>query len=262
MGIRFSAVALVVPIAFGVWGCGEEAASTSGDLPDGRTFLSMSVAESGEPRPLVEGTRIRMDFGEGGLSVQAGCNYLDLGKVRQVDERLVVGRHFFTEMGCSKERMEQDNWVLEFMTSEPTVRLDGDTLWMTSGEATIELLDLEVATPDQPLVGPRWRINTIIDGQSETSYNADAEAYLVFDADGTLRGRTACNAFSASYEVDGTTLSGSGLTTTKAACDDYGALIEAALYDVLRDDSTIDIETRQLTLTSADGNGVSLRTNL
>ena len=262
MGFRLSAVGLVVPMAFGVWGCGEEAAPSSGELPDGRTFLSMSVVESGEPRPLVEGTRIRLDFGEGGLSVQTGCNYLDLGNVRQVDDRLVVGRQLFTEMACSQERMDQDDWVLEFMTSEPTVRLDGDTLWMTSGETTIELLDIEVATPDQPLVGPRWRINTIIDGQSETSYNAEPEAYLVFDADGTLRGRTACNAFSASYEVDGTTLSTSGLTTTKVACDDSGALIEAALYDVLRDGATIDIETRQLTLTSADGNGVSLQTNL
>ena len=105
--------------------------------------------------------------------------------------------------------------------------------------------------------------NTIVeDGWSTNSYNADAEAYLVFGDDGTLRGRTACNAFSADYQVDGTTLTTSGLTSTKAQCDHYGALIEAALYDVLRSDSTIDIETKQVTLVDADGNGVSLRTNL
>ena len=60
MGIRFSVVGLVVPVAFGVSGCGDEEAS-SGELPDGRAFLSTSVVEAGEPRPLAEGTRIRMD---------------------------------------------------------------------------------------------------------------------------------------------------------------------------------------------------------
>jgi hypothetical protein len=34
------------------------------------------------------------------------------------------------------------------------------------------------------------------------------------------------------------------------------------LFDVLQGDSTIDIETIHLTLTAADGTGVSLRTNL
>ncbi|HKE69340.1 MAG TPA: META domain-containing protein, partial [Nocardioidaceae bacterium] len=204
-----------------------------------------------------------MDFDGGALNVNAGCNLLGFDEVRQIDDRLVAGQASSTEMGCLQERMDQDDWIAAFLTSEPTVRLDGDTLRMTSGETTIELLDTEVATPDQPLVGPRWRINTIVeDGWSTNSYNSDAEAYLVFDDDGTLRGRTACNAFSADYQVDGTTLSTSGLTSTKAQCDKYGALIEAALYDVLRGDSTIDIETKQLTLVDADGNGVSLQTNL
>ena len=167
-----------------------------------------------------------------------------------------------TEIGCAPRSLDQDDWLTDFLTSDPTVRLDGDSLRLTSQDTTIELLDIEVATPDRPLVGTRWGINTVIDGKSANSYDAQADAYLIFGDDGTVRGRTACNSFGAQYEVDGSKLRVSRLITTDVGCAGYAAIIEEALYDVLSGDSTIDIETNHLTLTSANGKGVSLETNL
>jgi heat shock protein HslJ len=248
-----------------ITGCGDDEFGGSRDelqLPNGRTFLSTSVTEGGDSRPLIEGTTIRLEFAGGGLRVHAGCNHIGFSEARQEGDRLVTDQMSFTEMGCGRERADQDEWLANFLTSEPTMRLDGDSLWLTSQDTTIELLDIEVATPDRPLVGTRWRINTVIDGRSENSYNSEAEAYLIFGDDGTVQGRTACNSFGARYEVDGSKLSVSRLVTTAVACGGYGAIIEEALFRVLRGNSTIDIETSQLTLTSADGSGVSLRTNL
>ena len=258
--------AVVAGTVLMITGCGDDSADSGGssgdELPDDRTFLSTSVTEGDRSRPLVEGTRIRLDFVGGALSVDAGCNYLAFDSTRQEGDRLVVEQASSTEVGCSQESMDQDEWLTGFLTSEPIVRLDGDSLWLTSEDVTIELLDIEVATPDQPLVGTRWRINTILDTESENSLGAQYEAYLIFRDDGTVSGRTACNAFSARYEVDGSKLSVSGLVTTTAGCGGYAAELEAALFDVLHGDSTIDIETNKLTLTDPNGEGVSLRTNL
>lgn len=250
-----------------ITGCGgdesdDPGGGARGELPDDRTFLSTSVTEGGVSHPLVEGTRIRLAFAGDDLSVYAGCNYLGFGNARQDDDRLVAGQASGTEMGCDPKRMGQDDWLAEFLTSEPTMRLDGDSLRMTSQDTTIELLDIEVATPDRPLVGTRWRINTILDGQSANSFGAQYEAYLIFRDDGTVRGHTACNAFGAHYEVHGSRLSASRLVATLAPCEGYASELETALLDVLSGDSTIDIETNQLTLTAANGKGVSLQTNL
>jgi heat shock protein HslJ len=253
---------LMVTTGCGDVGSGDPRRGASGELPDGRAFLSTSVTEGDVPRPLAEGTRIRLEFDGDGLSVYAGCNYLGFQNARQNGDHLVVEEESSTDVGCRPKAMEQDEWLTTFLTSEPTMRLEGDSLWLTSKDTTIELLDIEVATPDRPLVGTRWRINTVIDGVSANSYNSEADAYLVFHDDGSVTGETACNSFSARYEVDGSRLSVSGLVTTRAACGDYGAVIETALFDVLQGDSTIDIETIHLTLTAADGTGVSLRTNL
>jgi heat shock protein HslJ len=250
-----------------VVGCGDNGSddpggAASGELPDGRTFLSTSVTEGDMPRSLADGTRIRLDFTGDDLRMDAGCNLLWFSPTRQDGDRLITAMEFTTQVGCSPDRLDQDDWLTGFLTSEPTLRLDGDSLRLSSDGVTIELLDIEVATPDRPLVGTRWRINTIIDGQSENSFNEEAEAWLIFTDDGTVRGRSACNLFSARYEVDGSKLSVSRLIATDEGCTGYAAEIEAALFDVLHGESTVNIETNKLTLTAANGKGVSLRTDL
>ena len=260
-------MAVAAGVGLLVVGCGDNGSddpggAASGELPDGRTFLSTSVTDGDMPRSLADGTRIRLDFTGDDLRVDAGCNLLWFSPTRQDGDRLITAMEFTTNAGCSPDRLDQDDWLTGFLTSEPTLRLDGDSLRLSSDGVTIELLDIEVATPDRPLVGTRWRINTIIDGQSENSFNAEAEAWLIFTADGTVRGRTACNAFGARYQVDGSRLSVSRLVTTDAPCEGLAAELETALYDVLSGDSTVDIETNKLTLISTNGKGVSLRTDL
>ena len=44
-----------------------------------------------------------------------------------------------TRMACSPELMNQDSWLAELLTSNPTIVVDGDTLTLTADDVTLEL---------------------------------------------------------------------------------------------------------------------------
>lgn len=88
----------------------------------GRTFVSESVTEGGEPRPLVEGTQVRLRFHEDErLTAHAGCN--SLGAAVQVTaDRLMVADLSTTEIGCQPELHEQDRWLSDLLAAGPAGR--------------------------------------------------------------------------------------------------------------------------------------------
>ena len=125
----------------------DEAASPSPDtLADDRPSATASglagqftsVAVTGAT--LVDGTQVVLTFdGTGRVSAIAGCNTLS-GSYAVEDEQLVVGEELaMTRMACSPELMDQDTWLAELLTSNPTIVVDGDTLTLTADDVTLEL---------------------------------------------------------------------------------------------------------------------------
>ncbi len=124
----------------------DEAASPSPDTSDDRpsataselTGQFTSVAVTGAT--LVDGTQVVLTFdGNGRVSAIAGCNTLS-GSYTVEDEQLVVGEELaMTRMACSPELMDQDTWLAELLTSNPTIVVDGDTLTLTADDVTLEL---------------------------------------------------------------------------------------------------------------------------
>src|SRR5689334_11260610 len=106
----------------------------------GRTFLSTTVTEKGQDRPLVPDTRLTLTFQDGNVSAHAGCNHMT-GGVDVDGERLVVERLAATRMACDAPLMEQDAWLAEFLSDGPTWRLDGDDLVLSTGDTEIRLVD-------------------------------------------------------------------------------------------------------------------------
>ena len=123
---------------------------------DGRTFLSVSVTESGSDRPLVPGTGIRLSFGDARLVASAGCNTLG-GTYRLVDGRLVTDGLATTDIGCDGPRHAQDEWLASVLAGGPIVRLSDDALELDSGSVVIRFVDREVADADVPLLGASVR---------------------------------------------------------------------------------------------------------
>ena len=109
--------------------------------PTGRTFTSTAVTERGQDRPLAPGTQITLLFPrEGELSVRAGCNYL-AAKAEISDGRIMVSDFASTAMACSEDRMQQDKFVIDLLSGEPTWRLEGAALTITGADAEIRLTE-------------------------------------------------------------------------------------------------------------------------
>jgi heat shock protein HslJ len=194
----------------------------------GRTFLSTSITDGGVDRPLVAGTRIRLDLRDGDLTASAGCN--TMGARYHVDgQRLIVEQLSMTDMGCPAALGAQDTWLAQLLGAGPTIRLDGDELDLTSGTVVVRLMDRRVADPDRPLVGTAWTLESIIGGDAVSSVPSGAQpATLLFSSDGTVTVSTGCNQGSATWTRAGTGITFADLVLTKKACAGPGAALESA----------------------------------
>jgi len=262
---------LFLLVAVGLAGCGRgtvtQAGSDgpSGAEPWGATFLSTSVTENGQPKALVAGTRITLNFVEDGhrIGAQAGCNSMG-GQVSFADGRMVVGDLATTEMGCDPPRHAQDEWVARFLTSRPQWSRSGSTLTLDNGTTQIALEDKKVADPDRPLRGTKWVVDTIVDGESASSVPAGAEAFLAF-GDGADRdrfaGNTGCNGMGGSSVVheEPSTITFSEVITTKMACEDDRMRLERAVLGTLKGDVRYQIDADVLRLDGPGGHGLRLR---
>ena len=223
-----------------------------------RAFLSVAVTDNGAARALVPGTRIRLDFRASELGANAGCNSIG-GTYKVEGGKLILDAAGMTEMGCDQPRHEQDDWLIEFLSSSPTFRLTGDELTLESGTVVVRLLDRKIVEPDRALAGPTWTVDSIVTGDAVSSIPQGVTATVVFNADGTLTLDAGCNQGGGKWAAVGGGLEISDLILTKKACQGPGAQLEAAVMSVL-DAGTItaDIQASSLRL-QAGPNGLGLR---
>jgi heat shock protein HslJ len=232
--------------------------AASAPLLASRTFLSVAVTDGGVARPLVAGTRIRLDFRATDIGASAGCNSIG-GTYRIEDGRLIFEGGSMTEMGCDQDRDAQDQWLVQLLGSRPAVRLVGDELTLESGSIVVRLLDRKIVEPDVALTGPTWTVVSIIAGETVSSVPAGATATLVFQADGTLTVNAGCNQGGARWKAVGSGIEVSDLVLTKKACEGPGGQLESAVVGVLRAGAiAAAIDSDLLTLQAA-AQGLQLR---
>jgi heat shock protein HslJ len=223
---------------------------------DGLTFVATDGTKSGEPFTVVDGSTLRVSFSDGQIAANAGCNNMGGAVSLDGDVLVVDGGLIQTEMACSEPLMRQEQWFSTFLSSKPTVRLNGATLTLTQG--TDEVVFSEQQPPaDQPLVSTTWQLDGIIKGAgaqgSVSSVPVGIAATVQFDDSGRVSMYAGCNRMNGQYtEADGS-LTLSTVMSTKMACSPPEAAVEAAMLSVLDEGETeylIDGDT--LTLTRGD----------
>lgn len=223
-------VVIGLPLALAL-ACGAEPTAPS---LDDRVFVSQSVTEDGTPRELVEGTRLRLDFYAGGrVAASAGCNSLD-APYEIIAGTFVLNEAAMTLIGCDPALHEQDEWYFGFLQSSPSIVVEGDTLVLDGDGTRIEYLDQEVASPDLPLAGPTWTVDTIIQGDVAQHGTWPDPATLEFGSDGTVDVFTGCNSGSGTYQVSGNELRFESVAVTERACLDQATMqLETAVLGVV-----------------------------
>jgi polar amino acid transport system substrate-binding protein len=117
---------------------------------------------------------------------------------------------------------------------------------VASQQQTVNVLD---AGPSNPLANTSWTA-TVINGQSVAGALTTS-----FDANGGVNGFGGCNSYSASYTVNGSALSISGLTASKKVCDPATDQQEADFFAALQSAASF---TMEMGLIISNGSGVAV----
>ncbi len=189
------------------------------------------------------------------MSFNAGCNsfFADYTVSNEVFEVSGMGG---TEMACDTSLINQDDWLVTFITSAPTILHDGDLLTFTSADATLVFQDSEVAIPDLLLADVPWEIDTYIDGQTATSYNINTIPNFYFSSDGTFTLNSGCNGSSGTYSDSNGTLAITIDTMTDAICGGDVDTVEGHIFQVFNGSPSYEISGDRITLT-AGNKGIS-----
>ena len=254
MPVRRLVAALAAIVVLGtVAGCAGSAPQLAG-----RAFLSVGVTDGGAAKPLVAGTRVRIDFRDSDLSASAGCNTLG-GPFRADNGTLITDSLAMTEMGCDPDRAAQDQWLAQLLGSRPSIRLAGDELTLQAGTVVVRLMDRRVADPDVALAGPTWTVVSIINGDAVSSVPDGATATLQFHDDGTVSVSAGCNVGNATWVAAAGGIRFGALGLTKKACFGAAGELENAVVAVLAaGDVGATIQASMLTLV-AGGRGLQLQ---
>lgn len=209
------------------------------------------LLDSAEGYTLVEGTTIRLSFDATEVRFNAGCNSF-FGLYSLCDGKLCASDLGGTEMGCPAPLHAQDEWIVGFLTSTPTLTHAGPRVTLEGTGATLEFLDRELANPDRSLTGRTWNIDTLINGGAASTVPAQSTPTLIFRDNGVFESFSTCAGGAGTYSAGSGELTVSDLNFPEPACPPTGSLlVQQHILNVLGGDGTVDfeIDAARLTLT-------------
>lgn len=271
---------LLLVLALAAAGCGDDdepvaAGAGPGGVTLAAEYVSVEVTAGGEPRPLVPGTEIRLTFDGDHLGASLGCNQLG-GTFTVEGTRLVVEALETTEMGCDPALHDQDRWFAELLAGRPQILTSGGEIQVDDGHTRIVLRDVEVAEPDRPLLATTWEVTGFVDGGgpegTTMSIAVDRPGTLQLLDTGFVVGFDGCNdlGYGGSadeppseglrWDLDGDQLTFAGdPVSTAIGCEGPQAEHADRYRAVLAGTVTWTVDADRLTITAADGRGVTYR---
>jgi heat shock protein HslJ len=253
-------VGLVV-LAAVLSGCGEEHVQGFPDPGAPTDPMAGEYVGDGPVRLFPDGSEpIRLTLRKGEISFTAGCNQFS-GQATWDDGVLRTSGLGGTAMGCPDNGQEQDEWMVDFFGSSPTLELDGTDLAVRSDEARVWFVPADEMPSDGAgdagdLVGNRWRLTGIgeRDGDSTGMMVIPHQfAATIRFEDDEFTVDTGCNTGSGPAVVEGDAIRFGKFPVTLLPCRGAAAEVERGVLRVLAGTVTWSISGDELRLVTRDG---------
>lgn len=239
-------------------GAAEAGSAVSTDLPltDVRWSIE-SLSVDGKKTAAPAGASVEIDS-KGKASAQTGCNSIG-AKVTIEGDTITVGEKTQTMMGCPKELEAFEKALGGAFGGKLKAKVEDKKLTLTTdGGDSIAL----TAEKPAPLVGTGWAVSGFVSDGTVRSLPKDekgetGKATLTFDKNGTVSGSLGCNGFSTSAKITDSTITFGPVRSTKKVCPEPGFSVEQELLKVLDGQLTYELHHRELTLKTADGEGLT-----
>jgi heat shock protein HslJ len=228
------------------------APGTVGDL-DGTRYVSTAV----QGHELVEGTDVELSFGDGVMTISAGCNTIFGAYEVESDTLRWSGRPASTLKGCADDLEAQDRWLTTLLADGATVSTDGSRLTLTAGDVTVEL-SAQSSTDLTGVLGRTWTlVETIAGGVTSGLPRGINRPFLSVRGDGLARLNTGCNVGRTTVRVDGDQLVFGHATITRRACQGAARSVEETLLALVDEGRTDEVEVRDgLLIVTRDQRGL------
>lgn len=253
-------IVLAVPGLLILGGCASEDSPSDAPPPVpsadlvGPTFVFGAAQVTGDRQPPAGGTGISLTFTDKGIAGTGGCNRL-FGGATISGGTLLVDDLASTEMACEKHLMKQDQWLTRFLTSGPSIQLEGGTLTLASGITTLTLTDEASGQVSPELVGTLWQLDSLTSQDTASSVPKGVTSTIEFASDGSVTVSPGCNSGSGKYTVEGNVINFGPIATTLMACEGARGDVEQKVLQVLQGDAIFSIGGESLTLTK-NNNGL------
>lgn len=249
---KYLLMLLILSIA--ITACSARGADASSDSLIGTWKLTAHGSASAST-PAVEGVDAGLTFNEDGtVSGTSGCNGLG-GDYTVQGDQITFGEFVSTLMACDEPIMQQEESTHKVMTGTATYQIEGDTLTITKDDNLLKFTRGSFGSQEPSetvsLTGA-WKLTSYGAGDVISSALADVEANLTFNEDGTITGTSGCNEFGGKYTAEGDQITFNEIVSTLMLCDTPLMGQEEAMYQVLTEKATYQIEGHTLTITNND----------
>ncbi|MCX5049266.1 MULTISPECIES: META domain-containing protein [unclassified Streptomyces] len=211
-----------------------------------------SVTVDGTTRRAPAGADVRVTD-DGTAEGSYGCNHFS-AKADFTDHRVELTNARQTLMACDPRRMTFERALARTLTDRSlTVEAKGDALTLTTHDGDRIHLTKE---KDAPLFGTKWTITALGADGSATSLpqKQKGSAYLTFEEkSGKVTGKLGCNHVTAKATVRDGHITLGAPSTTRIMCDTSLMHTERSLLRLFDRTVSYELDHRNLTLTSENG---------
>ncbi|MGW0754340.1 META domain-containing protein [Streptomyces sp. NPDC002587] len=246
-------LALVLALA----ACGQSGDGGARRLPEPVGSWAVESLTTGG-RTLHAPDAARLDIGQDEAKGNYGCNRFTAEVVLEGTSALTVTPGATTAMACADQAFETE--FARLFTGRLTIDRGPDRLTLKTADGSTIAMTSKPPAVDAPLTATEWSVDSLTGGGTASSVPAEAAgaARFTIAADGSASGSLGCNRFSAKATVAGPTVTFGPLTTTRMACEGPAGEVERALTELFGSGPlTWKIQDRTLTLTAADGKGLT-----